>query len=347
MQCLIFHIGTPKTGSSALQVFLAHNVEGLMAKSVDYLPIGEIALGTAGKISSGNGGHLARCLLPQDAPGRINEGERYIQEFVDAVRKSTAEIGIVSSELFVSANPEAMSAILTQLSDLGVLARCFYYIRDQVQSLSSAYVQQVKRHSCTEQPGDYVSRAYKNIRFLKHYTFYREQCDLYGSPNVVCRVYENATATDKGLFTAMLSALSISPGGLNFGVKDINTSISVRELGIMLLLNRLRPRMQFSDMVVENAVKLGSSASGQIHNLLPHSLVRDIWRYFADENTSMAKAYFLRQDLFPRMDVEEEPSEISVDDLSSRDLIAFFGGLLVQYDERLVVLERRLAEKAT
>jgi hypothetical protein len=346
MQRLIFHIGIPKTGSSALQVFLARNAKALMAKSVDYLPIGEVALGVAGKISSGNGGHLSRCLFPRGSPGRIDNGERYMQEFFDAVERSTADIGIVSSELFADVSPESLSAVLTRLRYLGVEARCFYYIRDQVQCLASAYVQQVKRHGCTEQPSDYVSRVYKRIGFLKHHTFYRQQCDQFGSTNVLCRVYENAIATDKGLFTAMLSALSISPNGLDFSIKDINTSLSVRELGIMLLLNQFTPRMRFSDMLVENAVQFGSAAAGQIHNFFPRVLVDDIGQYFANENARMARECFLRDDLFAaRPDVTEELSEISVDNLSSRDLIAFFGGLLVRYDERLVALEGKLAGK--
>jgi hypothetical protein len=338
---LIFHIGTPKTGSSALQVFLAKNRQSLLAKHVDYLPIGEIALGAAGKVSSGNGAYLSRCVLRAGAPARITDGERYLREFFEAVRSSKADVGIISSELFADADEQELAAVIAQLRNMGIVSRCFYFVRRQVQCLASAYMQQVKRHGCTEQPADYVRRAYKHIRFLRHHSFYLEQCDLFGAANVMCRTYETAIEAKRGLLHTMLKTLSIDAESLDFEVDDVNTSISTRELSIMLLVNRFHPRMKFSDMVIENAAQFGSAASGQVHNFLPRALVEEIERYFADENADIAREYFHRLELFAPLALRSEPQTVSVDDLSMPDLIAFFGGLLVRYDERLAALEER------
>jgi len=342
---VIFHIGTPKTGSSALQVFLAKNRQKLLAKNVDYFSIGEIALGAAGKVSSGNGAYLSRCVLRAGAPARIAVGERHIREFFEAVRSSNAEVGIISSELFADAEDQALSAIIAELRNMSIVPRCFYFVRRQVQCLASAYMQQVKRHGCIEQPVDYVRRAYKHIRFLRHHSFYLEQCDVFGVPNVMCRTYEAAIAAKNGLLNTMLNVLSIDSEGLDFEVDDVNTSISTRELSIMLLVNRFHPRMKFSDMVIENAAQFGSAASGQIHNFLPHALVEEIDRYFADENADLAREYFHRSQLFAPLALQGEPQAVSVDDLAMPDLIAFFGGLLVRYDDRLAALEERLAKQ--
>lgn len=345
MKELIFHIGTPKTGTSALQVFLAKNRQNLLNKNVDYLPIGEIALGAAGKVSSGNGAFLSRSILPISAPARISNGERYIRECLEAVRNSNADLGIISSELFVYVDDQALSAIIAELRNMDVAPRCFYYIRNQVQCLASVYMQQVKRHGCTEQPANYVGRTYKDIQFLRHHSFYLRQCGLFGSANVMCRPYEAAIEAKKGLFHAMLKALSIGSEGLDFGINDVNTSISARELSIMLLLNRFHPRMRFSDTVIENAAQFGSAASGQIHNFLPHALVEKIDRYFAEENANIARDYFHRSELFPPVPLQAEQQSVSVDALSMSDLVAFFGGLLVRYDARLAALEARLAKQ--
>jgi hypothetical protein len=341
---LIFHIGSPKTGSSALQVFLAKNRPALLKKGVDYLPIGEIALGAAGKVSSGNGAFLSRSILPGEATASIPDGERYVQEFFDAVAGSKADLGIVSSELFFGANSQALSALIARLREMGVKPRCFYFIRSQVQSLASTYMQLVKRHGCTEQPADYVAREYKRRKFLRHHSYYLAQCDLFDRPNVICRIYEAAIESENGLFHAMLEALSIGSDGLKFDIPDINTSISTRDLSIMLLLNRFHPRMKFSDMVIDNAVQFGSAASGQIHNFLPHALVEEIDRYFEEENARMAKECFHRAELFPPRASRSEQEHVSIDNLSMPDLIGFFGGLLVRYDERLASLESRLSK---
>lgn len=346
MKELIFHIGTPKTGSSALQVFFAKNRQQLLAKKVDYLPIGEVALGAAGKVSSGNGAFLSRSVLPIGTPARIPDGRRYIQEFLAAVRGSNADLGIISSELFAFADGEALASLIADLRKLDIVPRCFYFIRNQVQFLASAYMQQVKRHGCTEQPAEYVRRTYKHTRFLNHHSFYLGQCDLFGRPNILCRTYEAALKTKRGLFHATLKALAIESDGLDFAIDDVNTSISTRELSIMLLLNRFHPRMRFSDAVIENAAQFGSAASGQIHNFLPRALVEEIEGYFAEENANIAREYFHRPAVFAAVPLEGEHQSVSVDDLSTSDLIAFFGGLLVRYDERLAALERFAKQNA-
>jgi hypothetical protein len=339
---LIFHIGSPKTGSSALQVFLAKNRKALLNSDVDYLPIGEFALGAAGKVSSGNGAFLSRCLLPDEASARIADGARHAQEFFEAVKNSSARLGLVSSELFIGADHDLMAELIGRLREMGITARCFYYIRSQVQLLASSYMQLVKRHGCTEGPADFIGREYRRRKYLKHHSFYLGFCGLFGRPNVLCRTYESAVQSPDGLFRGMMESLSIPADGLDFGVPDINTSVSTRDLCIMLLLNRFHPRMKFSDMVIENAVQFGTAASGQVHNFLPHALVRDIDKFFAEENARMAKDVFQRDELFPPRTLSGEQEHVSIDSLTMTDLIGFFGGLLVRYDERLVSLENRM-----
>lgn len=343
MRELILHIGTPKTGSSAIQVFLARNRDALLAHSVDYLSIGEIALGTQGKISSGNGAYLSRCLLPPGAPARIANSKPHVEEFLDAIQNSKSEIGLISSELFVDADGQALVDFVSMLSKNDIIARCFYYIRSQVQFLSSAYVQQVKRHGCTELPADYVSRVYPHIQFLKHHTFFRQLCRVFGRHNVICRVYDIASGSPRGIFSAMLAALGIGSDGLEFTVRDVNTGMSNREIAIMLQLNHFHPRMKFSDMVVENALQAGTAASGQTHNFLPAHLADEIENYFATENGRLAQEYFNRTELFPPIMLADQPGEISIDTLTPQDMVAFLGGLLVRFDERIAALEHQLA----
>src|ERR1700729_2818086 len=113
-------MGLLKTGRRHLQVFFPKNRQALLGNNVDYLPIGEIALGAAGKVSSGNGAFLSGCVLPVGAPARIAEGERIVRESLEAVQTSNADLGIISSELFAYADSEALSAIIAELRKMGV-----------------------------------------------------------------------------------------------------------------------------------------------------------------------------------------------------------------------------------
>ncbi len=332
----------PKTGSSAIQVFLARNTQQLIEQSVDYLKIGEVGLGAAGKISSGNGAYLSRCLLPEGAHASIKDKSVHIKQFIKAIETSNSRRGIVSSELFIDADAEELATLLDALRGMGLIPKCFYYIRSQVQFLASHYMQQVKRHSCTQLPEIYTAQVFKHIGFLRYASFFNKVASLFKPGNVMCRVYDKATVTHNGIFSAMLAALNISEDGLDFSTGDVNTSLSVQEIAIMLMINQFSPRMNFSDMVVENAIQAGRAVSGQTHNFFPRKLVDDIESFFEEENATLARGYFHRAALFPDQSSPEPVDQISIDNVSTTELIRFFGGLLVRYDEKITQLAEQI-----
>jgi hypothetical protein len=351
MNTLVFHIGIPKTGSSAIQVFLARNSAALLRQGFDYLNIGEFNMGVAGKISSGNGAYLARCLLPEGAHAKIVQSERHLAEALKAIKASNAETGIISSEMFVDADPQLMGNFLESLRNIGVRPRVFYFIRAQDQFLMSSYVQQVKRHQYTGDPNEFALRVMKNISHIRYHSYYRSMCDLVGAENVIVRTFEGSQGRADGLLHSILRALSINAAGLEFGTPDVNTSISGPELKLMLAMNKFKPRMQFSDMVVQNAQLRGTSKSGTAHSLLTAEALSTIGAFFDEENRLLASSYFHRDQLFPRMAetaASTSPGDPRTDELSASDLVDFFGALIVRMDERIAQLERGAgAQKGT
>ena len=344
MKQVVLHLGMPKTGSSALQVFLARNRSALLERGVDYLPIGEFALGVNGRISAGNGAYLARTLLAPDSPARIVDPERHRAEFNEAVAASQARVGIVSSELFIDAKRDALEGLIGDLGERGIAVKALYYIRRHDQFLASAYMQQVKRHGCTDSPETYARVAYRQHPFLKYRSFYGYLSEIFGAKNILCRLYEGTAMQGDGLFRDVLDALGIAADGLAFEVPDVNTSLTPKEVAIMLLINRYKPRMQFSDLVVENAVISGAMRAGIEHHILPQRLVSEVEQYFRDENRAMAREYFKRDELFQTPPYTGPVEQISMLSLSFEDVIAFLGGLMVRYDQRLVDFDQRLVE---
>ncbi len=343
MKTLVLHIGIPKTGSSAIQVFLARNRDALLREGFDYLNIGEFSMGVAGKISSGNGAFLARCLLPERAGAKIVRGEAHLTEALEAIKASDAHTGLISSEMFVDADQKLMADFLETLRNLGIVPRVFYFIRAQDQFLMSSYVQMVKRHQFTGDPNKYALRVMKNIAHIRYDSYYRSMCDLFGTDNVVVRTFEGAQGAPDGLLHVMLKALSINPGGLTFGTPDVNTGISGAELGLMLALNKFKPRMRFSDMVVQNAQLRGASKSGTVHSLLRAEALSTIRAFFEEENRRLATSYFHRDELFPATPeavLAPRPGASGLEDFKVSDVIDFFGALIVRLDQRIAHLER-------
>lgn len=342
MRELMFHIGVPKTGSSALQVFFARNHDTLRKRGVDYFRIGDFALSAAGNISSGNGSLLSRALLPAGNPIGIADPDQHERAFFDAIAASECPVGLVSSEIFADADLDAMRRLLDSVRERGVVPKAFMFARRQDQFLSSAYMQQVKRHQCTEYPEVYVRRIYRHIRYLRYNTFYRELLKSFGDGNVIVRTYEEGLAAKGGLFATVLSALGVDLQGFNFDVRDINTSLSTKNLVMMLLLNKYQPRMNFSDSVVENEIKSGAMHSGVQHQLFSDSLSAEIENYFRDENTSLAVEYFERPDLFDPVERTGNAHSISRLVLSVEDAVGFLGGLAVRLDARVAQLENQV-----
>lgn len=333
MKEIILHLGIPKTGSTALQAFLARNYGALLTRSADYFRMGEFDLGLKGRIAAGNGVQVACSLLPEGHARRIAGGERYLAELDRMIEQSPAERGILSSELFAAAERKALARFVERLTGRGLAVRAIYYIRRQDQILSSSYVQQVRLHGYTEPPEGYVRNLAQNNGILRYHSFYRGMVNLFGKENLSCRTYEGATRKENGVFHSFLDAADIASGGLSFDIPKVNTSISAKQVAMLLLLNRFKPRKQFVEMVVENADKSAKDVSR--HTLLSRRLCAEIDELFREENAKLAEEYFKRPALFDPDPAEGPEDPLASAELTIEDLVIFLGGLLVRFDGRL------------
>lgn len=343
MKQIILHVGIPKTGSSALQVFWARNYAAFKAQSVDYFPLGDFALGKTGKISSGNGAHLARAIFPTESPIRIKDAEPIKNAFAEAIAKSNCDTGLISSELFIDVRPDALEKFRDWLISKNVVPKIYYLIRQQEQFLSSSYIQQVKRHALIELPDEYVQRVYKTIPYLRYATRHQLYCDIFGAENVYCGIYDQVSDTPKGLYESFLDLFGISGEELQFPDQAVNTSLQPKEIVMMLILNKLKPRYSFSDLIVENGVRRGEASSGTYHSLLSARTCAEISEFFRTENVAMANRCFGRNELFPEPVSKGGVTPLSGASLSFEDVIECLGGLAVRFDERLSDMERKIA----
>jgi len=341
MKSLVLHIGIPKTGSSALQVFCAQNRNALLAQSFDYFELGDFALGARGKISSGNGAHLARSFLrPKGAAYRADRDQQ-LAALDRKIATSTCDTGLLSSEHFVFADDAALTEFSSWLADRGISLRFFYYIREQVQFLTSSYIQQVKRHACTETCEQYVLRVYEKIAHIKYSKLFERLSKFASRDQIICKNYEDARASEHGIYDAFLNTFGLDSVGLRFADVIVNVSLNLTEIKIMLALNQLKPRMLFSDLLVENATLRGRKPSDLTQQLLSHDSLARLEDYFAEDNTRFARAYFGRENLFMPRALTEAHCDPQADP-SMSDVMEVFGGLLVRFDERIAALERRV-----
>jgi len=341
MKSLVLHIGIPKTGSSALQVFCAQNRNALLAQSFDYFELGDFALGARGKISSGNGAHLARSFLRSKGAGYRPDRDQQLAALDRKIETSTCDTGLLSCEHFVFADDVALMEFSSWLAARGISLRFFYYIRDQAQFLTSSYIQQVKRHACTETCEQYVLRVYEKIAHIKYSKLFERLSKFASRDQIICKNYEDARASEHGIYDAFLNTFGLDSVGLRFADVIVNVSLNLTEIKIMLALNQLKPRMLFSDLLVENATLRGRKPSDLTQQLLSHDCLARLEDYFAEDNTRFARAYFGRENLFMPRALPEAHCDPQADP-SMSDVMEVFGGLLVRFDERIAALERRV-----
>ncbi len=321
-------------------MFLASNRQALLKQSVDYLPIGDFETEKNGIWGAGNAVHLAKALAKEDP---VSFRDKPVADFFQAISDSSSDRGIISSEFFAYSNPKSLLEIVTRIREMGISVRAFYLIREQVQLLSAIYMQQVKTLQCTEGPLDFIRNAYPKLIWLRYQTFFARMADIFGRDNLNCGIFDSANMSLDELLQFSLDALAITTEDLNCALGEINTSLAPQDVPIMLFLNKLGPRKRFSDTIIKNANQLGLANFGRSHNIFPLVLVKEIRDFFAGENNAFATNYFKRDQLFPSP-TPSEPADLSLEALTNKDLIAFFGGLLVRYDERIAALEEKLAK---
>jgi hypothetical protein len=341
MKSLVLHIGLPKTGSSALQVFCAQNRKALLAQSLDYFELGDFALGARAKISSGNGAHLARSFLRPHGASYRPDRDQQLGALARKISASTCDTGLLSSEIFVFAEDAALAEFSEWLAARGVALQFFYFIRDQVQLLTSGYIQRVKRGACTENAEDYILHNYEKIPHLKYSKLFDRLADIVSPERIICRDYHHARASSHGICDVFLDTFGLESTEMKFADASVNVSLNMVEIKIMLALNKLQPRMVFSDLLVENAARAGRTNSDLARQLLSRATVEEIERYFAEDNQRFARSYFGRDQLFePRVWPADTPSAMDADP-TFEEVVEILGGLLVRFDERLASLERR------
>jgi hypothetical protein len=344
MKSLVLHVGIPKTGSSAVQVFCAQNRQALLAQSCDYFELGEFALGARGKISSGNGAHLARSLLRPHGPSFKPDRDQQLAALDRKIAASPCDTGLLSSEIFIFADDANLTEFAAWLTARGISLRFFYYIRDQIEFLTSSYIQQVKRHACTETAEQYILRVYQKMAHIKYSKLFDRLAKIAGPERITCRNYHEARSAPQGVCDRFLSALGLDSRGLKTADASVNVSLNLTEIRIMLALNKLKPRMAFSDLLVENAARTGRTTSDLTRQLLSRETLETLEGYFAEDNARFARAYFGRDRLFTARDLTAPAPPPPDAEAALADALEVLGGLLVRFDERLAAIERRVAD---
>jgi hypothetical protein len=339
MKKIILHCGMPKTGSSALQVQLSQGRDALLSVGFDYLQMGDFALGAQGKINSGNGVGLARAYLPSHHQASLwSRRDEQIQKFLKVIRTAEGHV-ILSSEFFSVIPPAAMHELVAALSTEGEVELIFI-VRNQLNFLASAYIQQVKRHGLQQFPDEYFADWTGYKRPITYYAYFHSLQQACPGIRISARAYEHSRDYPLGLMGLFLDLIGAQVPASGLAVdKKINLSPSPKEIRIMLEVNKHHPRMRFSDMLVEGSARAGRARIHAQHEILPPAFRNEVRSHFREDNQKFFEQIVKDDNIYDADIASETYVDLRAVTFDAADVVDILSGILVDIDKRLALLE--------
>jgi hypothetical protein len=308
---LVLHIGTHKTGTSALQSFLVTNAEALRARGLNYLKAG---LGQA----------MAHHSLAWGTRGFKGQDNSVWAEARAEVEAAPDAIHLVSSEGLWFAEPDGIKAEVEGLGPVRVIA----YLRRQDRYLQSLYKQAITSgrkskfetwRTQQEDRGDFLAVM-------------RKWAAAFGRENIEVRPYERDGA--KVDVTAdFFDALGVDARDLldARGADSRwrhNPSPRRELLALLRALNRAPYDMKhdkFFWAVVHGKRDLVASA-----DLLSHAECAHLVELYAESNRVLAEEFHGGKPLFPPLEENEPPQVWGIDDDETVKMTTHFLDKLIE-----------------
>lgn len=290
---LILHLGTQKTGSSAIQVFLTQNQKSLLKAGFEYLDPRENPFGLFNMNHSGL--VLALTGFWRDGSTQLTREEAWLM-----LRKKVEQSRhcvIISSEGF--STPEAlqhMDFIKDSLSGFNV--KVIIYLRRQDLYAQSLYKEQVKDREHRPFQEAYAEAGYKN--FLDYRAIVDQWGEAFGKHNIAVRPYEHGQLKNGDIVADFMQTIGskISKKMLRVS-KPVNQTMNGFVLQISRELNAIGvngPRINEFKWWLNSIIDDGEKSVFVDHDLIGYARRMEILNAFIDGNRYIAQEYMSRPD---------------------------------------------------
>jgi hypothetical protein len=228
---LFLHIGSGKTGTSALQAAFARNAETLLRYGVVYPDSPSNMHAAEGMITSGNAVALATYLDPRlkFSVGKTDG----LAALVSELRAADGRDVLYSSEFLGRFRPPRLRDLVERARTEGYTPKLVLYVRSIVGHAYSVYTQAVKRRQYT---GDFTHfvEVYKN-RFVE--TLDRAE-GIVPTEGIIVRNFDTVRSDVFKDFLQNVLKLEVASGEIA-SVPIINRSLSFFEIEFVRRLNAL------------------------------------------------------------------------------------------------------------
>jgi hypothetical protein len=325
-KCLL-HIGTPKTGSTALEKFLAGNCDVLARLGWEYPDVSLRGFGHHDLAFLVSGGY-PEWALPQERP---------FDELLHELKISVADKSriILSSENFyLLPNPQGVARMLEQAGFPPRTVKVVVYIRRQDDAHVSWYNQVVKAQGYTGTIFECISQ---NCGMWDYEKYLHAWCKVFGRDNLIVRPYQASDLEADDIRYDFLRIAGLSPEGFEWPEETTNTRINRDILEFQRMVNHL-PLLPIEKRRFRKELMALTSATTDLKlfddtPLLTSSQRQDILSTYSEANARVARTFLGREQLFDEKLPVEAPLPKTERGLTVEKLTYVLGWILARWPE--------------
>lgn len=295
------HIGLEKTGSTAIQTYLADNRDGLRERGVLYpMSVGRIehrglpayAMNEA-KIDD------VRVSLGVRSTAQVSEFRRKVAaDLKREIDEFTGNRVVLSSEHCSSRlhSREELVRLRELLTFPDCSIRVHVYLRRQDDFFTSSYSTDIKS-GATKRIDE--CRPETEHRRYDYLTLLRRWAEVFGHHNLHPSIFDRALFPDRDVVAHFAQAIGLQMSATDIRKQSVNESLDVFSLEFLRLLNLRAPR---KDGYIDGSQRgdlvplLARLGEGRPRLMLPLARRRSILDAYRESNAEVARTYFSRED---------------------------------------------------
>ena len=318
---IILHIGAWKTGSSALQYFLAASSDDLKAHGV-VAPVDAATATGRGKILKQLSGS--------------DENAAAILAEIAQFKADGAETLILSNEHYWPLPEQAITLIGKRLKAVSDNVEVLLYIRPQEDMWRSLHSQQAKKFHVKSGAAIWGTADYLPPVFAERAVHYHQTLQLFanafGQEAISARLYDRARFTGGDVVTDFLSHLGLDWTLFERQDRDINRSVGWKGVAFAVWLadevheamdarNPERPMGQLYFRTVKRVADMFGDEDwiGRAADPLTTAEKTAIRAHYAVDNQRLFATYFGGEDIFPQVG-EGRGDSVSPNDVPQREM---------------------------
>lgn len=361
MKTLYLHIGTPKTGTSALQYFCAGNRKILEEKGIYYPDLG-FRFPDIGKHRNAHFLSYKEYINKKEKL-RDHEAEKKIRE--EGIQKleeafQTHDTILISDEHIwneAEMTTEILPALYQHFMEQGVQIKIIVYLRRQDQVIQSFWAQKIKESSTITFESYMETEKYRRFR-LDYATRIQEFEDIVGKDHLIVRCYEKQQyqGEQKTIMSDFLDILGLElTEEYKNSEKVYNVSLEGIYLEVKRLFNSLPQFKKHKNYMVDllkeqQAIDYQNNALERKKMYFTPEAEKEFMQKFEEENLTVAKKYLNRENgkLFFENYLDEIQEGNTGMDYSSKELMQICGNMLIRLNEKYeeVLQENKNLKKA-